>query len=78
MKRAKRFLYGWLRGPNEWCLSRQPPDIPVLYQMFASMDEAEQAAKAARYDVVWSGDALVMWERVEAERKREAAMRDAG
>jgi hypothetical protein len=39
--------------------------------MFLSMEEAEQAAKSARFDVVWSGDALTMRERVEDERKKK-------
>lgn len=56
--RRRRVLYGWLRNPGEWCLSRMPPDVPVPYQQFPSMEEAEQAASDSRYDVIWSGAAL--------------------
>ena len=54
----RRVLYGWLRGPGQWCLSRQPPDVSVPYQKFATLEDAEEAAKASRYDVIWSGAAL--------------------
>ena len=58
--RQRRKLYGWLRKPGEWCLGRAPPDSPQMpYKVFSSMKEAESAAAARRYEIVWSGDALL-------------------
>jgi hypothetical protein len=56
MKR-RRILYGWLRVPGEWCLSRVPPDVPAAYTIFSSMEEAEETARRSRYHVIWSGPA---------------------
>lgn len=70
--RRRRILYGWLRSPGEWCLSRLPPDVPVPYQLFPSMEEAEQTAKASRYEVIWSGPALAEREQIMASREQHA------
>jgi len=57
VKRLRRKLYCWLRGPGEWCLGRYPPDITIgPYMTFASMAEVEQFMP--RYDIIWCGDAL--------------------
>jgi hypothetical protein len=56
--RPRRKLYGWLRSSGEWCLGRYPPDVPTPYLKYASMQEAEDAATAGRYQVIWCGAAL--------------------
>ncbi len=54
----RRKLYGWLRGPGEWCLGRNPPDSPSMpYKLYASMAEAQIAAEAKRATIIWCGDA---------------------
>jgi hypothetical protein len=57
--RRRRLLYGWLRKPGEWCLGRLPPDSPQThYAIYHSMHEAESAAEASRYEIIWAGAAL--------------------
>lgn len=70
MKRRRRSLYGWLHAPGDWRLGRLPPDVPVPYQSFPSWEEAEQAAQSSRYDVIWSGPALLARQQPTASEKR--------
>ncbi len=54
----KRKLYGWIRKPGQYCLGRNPPDSPQMpYEVYASLDEVEQAAKSRKAAVIWCGDA---------------------
>ena len=67
--RRRRILYGWLNGPDQWRLSRLPPDVSVPYQPFPTMEEAEEVARASRYEVVWCGPALAMREYLMAKKQ---------
>lgn len=63
----RRKLYGFF-DHGDVCLSRAPPDVPVPCQRFNTLAEAEAAATAAKYDIVWCGYALL-----EHDRQRRMA-----
>jgi hypothetical protein len=59
--RIRRYLYGWLGRHGECCLGRNPPDSPMMpYKVYSSMQEAEEAARAKRYQIIWCGAAAKM------------------
>jgi hypothetical protein len=55
--RPRRKLYGWQTLSGQWCLGRNPPDVPIPHSVYGSCEEAEAAASTRRYQVIWCGAA---------------------
>lgn len=60
-RRLRRILYGW-RGPGGtgYCLSKIPPDVPLLpLDCHSTIDDAEKSADDRKAIVIWCGSALL-------------------
>lgn len=66
--RRRRILYGWRHVGGSFCLSKIPPDVPLLpIDAHASIDDAEKSADDRKAVVIWCGSALLEKQRQQSD-----------